>query len=146
MLVIPAGNTASAQVKGAPQRPERCPLCEVIGQNALRSGASVIGNGYYPRKPLDLTGDLLQLIRIHRWLCRACGKTTSMLPDYLSPLPAVHLGRHRRGVDSAVWAGPDLGQIQAELSQCRPDAAPAPSVDSLRRWCQAYRRLCSGAG
>lgn len=130
MLVIPAGNTASAQVKGAPQRPERCPLCEVIGQ--------MIGNGYYPRKPLDLTGNLLQLIRIHRWLCRACRHTTSMLPDCLpryrqyvwAVIAAVLLRRFGRG---QTWV-----QIQAELSTLPADAPLAPSLDSLRRWGQAF--------
>ena len=29
-------------------------------------------------------------------------------------------------------------QIQTELSQMPADVAPAPSVDSIRRWCQAY--------
>ncbi len=135
MIAIHAGDTVSecAQVypKVAADRPEACPLCQAADH--------MIGHGSYPRqKPLEATPDPPQPLKIRRWLCTVCKHTTSMLPDIL------HRYRHyvwatigsallRRFVLRQTWT-----QIQTALSQMPDDVAPAPSVDSLRRWCQAY--------
>jgi Domain of unknown function (DUF6431) len=134
MLVIHAGNTVNAYAEGyaevATRRPEWCPLCEAVGQ--------MIGHGTYPRKPLDTTPDPPWLLKIRRWMCRACKHTTSLLPDVL------HRYRHY------VWAviaavllrrlllGQTWVQIQAELSAMPAGAPPAPSLDSLMRWSKAF--------
>lgn len=135
MIAIHAGNSLSeydqAYAEVAAQRPDACPACQVAGQ--------MTGFGHYPRtKPLEATAEALHPVPVRRWRCGACGKTTSMLPDLF------HRYRHytwavigaaviRRFVLKQTWA-----QIQAALSQMPDDVAPAPSVDSLQRWCKAY--------
>lgn len=135
MIVIHAGDTVQAYAEGyaevAARRPESCPLCEAIGQ--------MIGHGSYPRqKPLEATPDPPRPLKIRRWKCRACKRTTSLLPDVL------HRYRHyvwavigaallRRFVLGQTWI-----QIQADLSALPDDAPPAPSLDSLMRWAKAF--------
>jgi len=135
MIAIHAGDTlpeyAQAYPTVAAQRPDACPRCSVAKQ--------MIGNGNYPRqKPLEATPDAPHPVPVRRWLCTACKRTTSMLPDIF------HRHRHytwsvigaaviRRFVLKQTWA-----QIQAALSHMPAGVDPAPSVDSLQRWCKAY--------
>jgi hypothetical protein len=135
MLVIHAGETVAAYAARYPEvatwRPERCPRCGAVGQ--------MIGHGCYPRKkPLETTPDPPRPLKIRRWKCTACKRTTSLLPDVL------HRYRHY------VWAviGPALlrryllgqtwVQIQADLNALPEDTPPAPSLDSLMRWGKAF--------
>jgi hypothetical protein len=135
MIAIHAGNTvleyAQAYPEVAAERPEMCPLCHRAGR--------MIGHGSYPRKkPLEATPDPPRPLKIRRWKCTACKHTTSLLPDVLhryrhyvwAIIGAAVLRRYRLG---QTWA-----QIQAALSQMPDAVAPAPSRDSLRRWCKAY--------
>lgn len=135
MIAIHAGHTLAEYRQQYPQvvtlRPERCPACQAMGH--------MIGHGDYPRrKPLDATPAWPQPVKVRRWRCTACKVTTSLLPDLF------HRHRHyqwavigaallRRFVLRQTWA-----QIQAALSQLPADVEPAPSIDSLRRWCKAY--------
>ena len=135
MIAIHAGNSVleydRAYSEVAAQRPETCLLCQVVGR--------MTGFGDYPRqKPLEATPEPLHPVQVRRWRCGACRRTTSMLPDIF------HRYRHylwsvigaaviRRLVLGQTWT-----QIQTALSQMPDDVAPAPSVDSLRRWCKAY--------
>ena len=135
MIAIHAGHTLAEYVQQYPQltalRPARCPGCGAAGH--------MTGHGGYPRrKPLEATPAPLQPVKVRRWLCTACRRTTSLLPDLF------HRHRHyrwavigaaliRRFVLRQTWK-----QIQAALSQMPADVDPAPSLDSLRRWCQAY--------
>jgi len=135
MLVIHAGDTVGAYAdryaEVATRRPEQCPECGAVGQ--------MIGHGCYLRKkPLDTTPNPPRPLKIRRWKCTACKHTTSLLPDVL------HRYRHY------VWAviGPGLlrryllgqtwVQIQADLNALPEEAPPAPSLDSLMRWGQAF--------
>lgn len=135
MIAIHAGNSApeydQAYLEVAAQRPDSCPLCYAVGQ--------MIGHGSYPRqKPLAATPEPPHPVKVRRWLCTACQHTTSMLPDIFH--------RYRQYTWAVIGAtlirrfvlGQTWSQIQAELSQMPADVAPAPSVDSIRRWCQAY--------
>jgi hypothetical protein len=135
MIVIHAGNTVPEYVQLYPDvaalRPERCLACQTLGR--------MIGHSFYPRrKPLDATPASPQPVKVRRCRCTACKVTTSLLPDLF------HRHRHyqwgvigaaliRRFVLRQTWA-----QIQAALSQMPDDVDPAPSIDSLRRWCKAY--------
>ncbi|MCC6191287.1 MAG: hypothetical protein IT318_19875 [Anaerolineales bacterium] len=135
MIAIHAGNTVpecdQAWPKVAAQRPEACPICHMAGH--------MIVHGRYPRqKPLEATPEPPQPVKVRRWLCTACKHTTSMLPDIFHRYrqytwAVIGAALVRRFVLGQTWS-----QIQAELSQMPADVAPAPSVDSLRRWCQAY--------
>lgn len=141
MLVIHAGDTVEAYAdryaEAATRRPERCPECGAVGQ--------MIGHGCYPRKkPLDTTPNPPRPVKIRRWKCTACKRTTSLLPDVL------HRYRHY------VWAviGPALlrhfllgqtwVQIQADLNGLPEEAPPAPSLDSLMRWGKAFANHAPG--
>ena len=135
MIAIHAGNSVSeydqAYAEVAAQRPDGCPACGVVGR--------MKGFGHYPRtKPLEATPEAPHPVLVRRWRCGACGKTTSMLPDIFHRYrqytwAVIGAALIRRFVLRQTWR-----QIQAELSQMPADVAPAPSVDSIRRWCQAY--------
>lgn len=137
MIAIHAGNAVpeydQAYPQVATQRPEACPACGVVGR--------MTGFGHYPRnKPLDATAEAPHPVPVRRWRCAACGKTTSMLPA-----PRI-FHRYRQYTWAVIGAalirryvlGQTWTQIQAELSQMPAEVAPVPSIDSLRRWCQAY--------
>ncbi len=135
MIAIHAGNSVPEYDQAWPKveadRPESCSLCHAAGH--------MIGHGSYPRqKPLEATPDPPRPLKIRRWLCTTCKHTTSMLPDILHRYrqytwALIGAALIRRFVLGQTWA-----QIQAVLSQMPADVAPAPSVDSLRRWCKAY--------
>lgn len=135
MIAIHAGNSLSeydqAYAEVATQRPDACASCHVVGR--------MNGFGHYPRnKPLEATAEALHPVPVRRWRCGACGKTTSMLPDIFHRYrqytwAVIGAALIRRFVLRQTWR-----QIQAGLSQMPADVAPAPSVDSIRRWCQAY--------
>lgn len=135
MIAMHAGHTLAEcgqhYAAFATRRPETCPACHVSGR--------MIGHGTYPRrKPLDGTPAPPQPLRVRRWRCTACKVTTSLLPDLF------HRHRHylwavigaalvRRFVLGQTWT-----QVQAALSQMPAEVDPAPSLDSLQRWCKAY--------
>ena len=56
-------------------RPSSCPQC--------RSEASMTAHGFYSRTIVDETFD--GLIRIRRYLCQACQRTVSLLPEWALP-------------------------------------------------------------
>jgi hypothetical protein len=135
MIAIHAGHTLAEyrqhEAKFATCRPATCPACHAAGR--------MIVHGSYPRrKPLDGTPTLPRPVRVRRWRCALCKVTTSLLPDLF------HRYRHyqwsvigatliRRFVLGETWT-----QIQAALNQMPEHVEPAPSLDSLQRWCQAY--------
>jgi len=135
MIAIHAGDSVpeydQAYPEVAAQRPSACPLCHVVGHMTI--------HGRYPRqKPLEATPDPPHPVPVRRWFCTACKRTTSMLPDIFHRYrqytwAVIGAAVIRRFVLKQTWA-----QIQAALSQMPDDVAPAPSVDSLRRWCKAY--------
>jgi Domain of unknown function (DUF6431) len=135
MIAIHAGNSVPEYDQAWPEvevdRPEACPICHTAGQ--------MIVHGRYPRqKPLEARPKPPQPVKVRRWLCKACKHTTSMLPDIFHRYrqytwAVIGAALIRRFVLRQTWR-----QIQAELSQMPADVAPAPSVDSIRRWCQAY--------
>jgi Domain of unknown function (DUF6431) len=135
MIAIHAGNSVSeydqAYAEVAAQRPDGCPACGVAGR--------MTGFGHYPRnKPLEAHPEAPHPVPVRRWRCGVCGKTTSMLPDIFHRYrqytwAVIGAALIRRFVLRQTWT-----QIQAALSQMPADVAPAPSVDSIRRWCQAY--------
>jgi hypothetical protein len=56
-------------------RPDHCPQCE--------SRYPLTGHGFYRRTLVDLAFD--GFIRVRRYLCRSCKRTTSLLPDLVLP-------------------------------------------------------------
>lgn len=56
-------------------RPDHCPQCE--------SRHPLTGHGFYCRTLVDLAFD--GVIRVRRYLCRACKRTVSLLPEFTLP-------------------------------------------------------------
>jgi hypothetical protein len=56
-------------------RPERCPQCE--------AKQPLTGHGFYRRTLVDRAFD--GVIRVRRYLCRACKRTVSLLPEFALP-------------------------------------------------------------
>jgi hypothetical protein len=56
-------------------RPDHCPQCE--------SRQPLIGHGFYCRTLFDVAFD--GVIRMRRYLCRACKRTVSLLPEFALP-------------------------------------------------------------
>ena len=61
-------------------RPDHCPQCE--------ASRPLIAHGFYGRTVVDVDFDAS--IRVRRYLCHACGRTVSLLPEFA--LPYVHFG------------------------------------------------------
>lgn len=137
MIVIHAGDTLAAYTQAYPsvatQRPPACPGCRVAGR--------MTSLGRYPRrKPLEGRAEVPQPVWVRRWRCGACGKSTSLLPNLFHRYrqytwAVIGAALIRRFLLKQTWA-----QVQAALSQQPAEVAPAPSIDSLRRWCKAYAR------
>lgn len=104
-------------------RPSVCPICQALD--------SLIGHGFYPRKPLDQ--DHAHRIAIKRWLCKDCHHSTSSLPSFLlrfrhyllAVVQQVLLARHEQQASHA--------QV---VQQCAPAGAPSPRT--LGRWLHAF--------
>jgi hypothetical protein len=56
-------------------RPDHCPQCE--------ARRPLTGHGFYRRTLVDLAFD--GVIRVRRYLCRACNRTVSLLPAFALP-------------------------------------------------------------
>jgi Domain of unknown function (DUF6431) len=59
----------------AQHRPDHCPQCE--------ARQPLTGHGFYRRTLVDLAFD--GVIRVRRYLCRACRRTVSLLPEFALP-------------------------------------------------------------
>src|SRR5207237_3711758 len=56
-------------------RPVRCPQCE--------SKQPLLCHGFYKRSVVDMASDCV--IRVRRYLCVACRRTVSLLPEFVLP-------------------------------------------------------------
>jgi hypothetical protein len=56
-------------------RPERCPQCE--------SKQRLVCHGFYKRTAMAMDWD--GVIRVRRYLCKACRRTVSLLPEFVLP-------------------------------------------------------------
>ena len=77
-----------ARNPGAPPcektRPRHCVLCGQAARNADGT-LRVVGHGMYSRQVRGLTKDNWIVVWIQRFLCLSCGRTMSLLPDWLLP-------------------------------------------------------------
>lgn len=97
----------------------------------------MIGHGYYRRKPRDGLGVYRLLIK--RWRCKECGRTVSVLPNFLLSyrqyllrvIEAVLALRHEGLVS---WAA-ILGNV-AETGY--------PALRTLQRWCASFGEQSPG--
>jgi len=96
----------------------------------------MIGHGYYQRKPRD--GLEVYPLRIKRWRCKECGRTASVLPDfllryrqYLLRVIGAVLALRYEGLAS--WAA-ILGQVSG---------SSYPALRTLQRWCTSFGEQAS---
>ena len=98
--------------------PRHCPAC---GEKAL------VGHGSYRRRVWLLSGELG--IPIRRLRCRACGRTTSLLPAFLTP-------RSRFGVEvrAKATALNSSGASVARAGSRLASGGCVVSLSTLQRW------------
>ena len=101
-----------------------CPVCH---------GDTIIGHGRRRRQCHD---DQHECIWVRRGLCRPCGKTFTILPDWLAP--SGHYSLHcRQQCCERIAAGDPVEQA---APHCK-DSTRLPDASTVRRWAQ--RRLIS---
>ena len=92
----------------------------------------MIGHGYYRRKPRDGLGVYPLLIR--RWRCKECGRTVSVLPNFLLRyrqylLRVIGTVLALRFEGQASWAA-----LLADLA-----SSGYPALRTIQRWCASIR-------
>ena len=104
--------------------PRQCPVCH---------GDTIIGHGRRRRQCHD---DRHECIWVRRGICEPCGKTFTILPDWLAP--GGHYSLHcRHQACEQVAAGESVEQA---VPHCK-DSTRLPDPSTVRRWVQ--RRLFS---
>jgi hypothetical protein len=104
--------------------PRQCPFC---------GDHTIIGHGRRLRQAHD---DQHERMLVRRGICHPCGKTFTILPDWLVPSAPFSL-RCRQQACECIAAG-DSGEQAAP--HCK-DPSRSPDPSTLRRWTQ--RRLLS---
>ena len=104
--------------------PRRCPVC---GEH------TIIGHGRRYRQAHD---EHHEHIWVRRGVCHPCGKTFTILPDWLAPAAPFSLHCRQQACES-IAAGASVEQAAPHCQD--PSRLPDPST--LRRW--AHRRLRS---
>ena len=104
--------------------PRRCPVCQ---------NDTIIGHGCRFRQCHDGQHEGL---RVRRGICQPCGKTFTILPEWLAP-SAHYTLRCRQEACERIAAGETVEQA---APHCK-DPARLPDPSTLRRWAQ--RRLLS---
>jgi Domain of unknown function (DUF6431) len=128
VMIIYAGDTVAAYVKQreavAAIRPEQCGACGSTGMWH--------GNGWYPRGIVWI-GGTAQELEVRRLECQECGRTTSLLPDFL------HRYRHYglEVIEQVVSARVEEGVSWSVMAQ-RYSRDGAPSLRTMRRWYSAF--------
>ncbi len=104
-------------------RPATCPCC---GQSG-----SFVGHGFYVRKALDQ--ECVFDVRIKRWRCRACRRTTSVLPSFLLRFRHYLLAV----IGQVLGARFELAASWLEVFRCvAVDGLPSPRT--IGRWCRSF--------
>jgi Domain of unknown function (DUF6431) len=104
--------------------PRLCPLCR---------DDTVIGHGRRLRQAHD---DQHERIWVRRGICRPCGKTFTILPDWLAPSGHFSLLCRHKACER-IAAGDTAEQA---APHCK-DPSRSPDASTVRRWAQ--RRLMS---
>ncbi len=117
-----------AQSESCPGRtiplPERCPHPDCQASGCL------IRWGTYQRWACTESGDYR--LRIQRIRCQACGRTHSLLPDFLHPYR--HYGLSL--LQHVAWLYVMVGWGFSRLGQQLPETGPAPTT--VREWVRAF--------
>jgi hypothetical protein len=104
--------------------PRRCPVCR---------NDTIIGHGRRSRQAHD---EYHEHIWVRRGICHPCGKTFTILPDWLAPAAPFSLHCRQLACES-IAAG---ASVEQSAPHCK-DPSRSPDSSTLRRW--ARRRLLS---
>jgi len=104
--------------------PRRCPVCQ---------NCTIIGHGRRLRPAHDQRHRCLW---VRRGVCHPCGKTFTILPDWLAPSAPFSLCCRQQACEG-ITAGDSVEQA---VPHCK-DPSRSPDPSTLRRWAQ--RRLLS---
>lgn len=128
VIVLPLARNAQAYLRRFRDKPPRLAL------HCAHCGRRLHHHGRYWRVAVGRRR--IWEIPIYRWLCRACGVTVSLLPNFLKPY-----GRFLTLLrEQAVWrrlAGMPLAQVAAAVSS---PAVSTLSERTVSRWVAAARR------
>lgn len=117
-----------AQAESCPGReikvPERCPHPECQAVDSL------IRWGRYQR--WAVTGTAAYRLSIQRLRCQACGRTHSLLPDFVHPYRHYVLELLQRVIWLYLIVGLGFGRLMGRL----PENGPAP--ETVREWVRAF--------
>jgi transposase len=105
-------------------RPDRCPQCQ-----ALRA---LVGHGWYRRTLVDIEFD--GTIRVRRYLCRSCRRTTSLLPAFALPYVRFSLAVITRFLTARLLEGTTLSQAAAQA------APPGMPYQRGQGWVRRFHR------
>ena len=104
--------------------PERCPHPECRAVNAL------IRWGSYERQALtDLE---VYRIRVQRIRCKVCGRTHSLLPDFLHPFRHYVISLLQRVVSRYLHLGLGINALMRQLK------GPGPVRSTIREWINSF--------
>jgi hypothetical protein len=104
--------------------PDRCPHSE------CQADGSLIRWGTYWRWACTADGDYH--IRVQRIRCKVCGRTHSLLPDFLHPHRHYAIRLLQHAVSLYVITGLGLGRLMEQL----PD--PGPALSTVREWLGSF--------
>lgn len=104
--------------------PDRCPHPE------CQADGSLIRWGTYWRWACTADGDYH--IRVQRIRCKVCGRTHSLLPDFLHPYRHYAIRLLQRAVSLYLIVGLGFGRLMKQL----PD--PGPALSTVREWLGSF--------
>jgi hypothetical protein len=112
--------------------PERCPHPD------CRAGHCLIRWGYYKR--WIYTADTEYLLRVQRLRCKVCGRTHSLLPDFVHPHRRYTLDLQQQVVLWYVLTGLSWASLMDNLAET---GEAHPALSTTREWVSAF---VQGAG
>jgi hypothetical protein len=107
--------------------PERCPHPD------CQAGGLLIRWGTYERGAL--TGEVDHRLRIQRVRCKACGRTHSLLPDFLHPHRHFVISLLQQVISLYLLAGLGWRRLMRQV-QAEYDRGPAPST--VQEWVASF--------
>jgi transposase-like protein len=105
-------------------RPKSCPQCQADEQ--------MIGHGSYRRKVRDRAA--VYWIRVRRWLCKACKRTISALPDLVLLYRWYITGVVQEILTLRYGEEMSWREIEEQIED-------APHLRTMQRWCRAFEAM-----
>ena len=109
-------------------RPDHCPQCD--------APQPLIGHGFYRRTVVDVEFD--GTIRVRRYLCRACKRTVSLLPEFALPYLRFGVTVISRFLNARL--------LEEQTLQAAAAAAAQPAMPYQRGqvWMRRFQRQAAG--